>query len=159
MPRCGGTRSGFEASSASITLNFVIGRNNGFRQLPHTGDNELDLSATPSNFFRGGHTEVVNQLSLVVPEGLRHSRWSIVPHNLLTPGMGNGDPEHRLPMVAALDHLKTSIDGDGTSVLANVGCERKRCLDCVLGSVKDFDERGEMLASSVSAHSSDSQQL
>jgi hypothetical protein len=71
----------------------------------------------------------------------------------MTPGVGDCDPEHRFPMVAALDHLQTSVNRQGTSKLVDIGCERERCFDCVLGSIKDVREGGKVLIGSASADS------
>lgn len=43
--------------------------------------------------------------------------------------MGDGDPEHRFPMVAALDKFQAPVDCDGAGNVAKIRCERKRGLD------------------------------
>jgi transposase InsO family protein len=70
--------SGFDASSASVALNFAICRNDGLRQLPYPGKNLLDLSATPASIGGGRDAEVANQLAIAAPEGLRHFRRNLL---------------------------------------------------------------------------------
>ena len=48
---------------------------------------------------------------MVVPETLLRFLRRIGGEHLVTPGMGDGNPEHRLPMVAALDQLQSLSGG------------------------------------------------
>src|SRR4029450_12072253 len=85
-------------TAASIILNFAVCRDNAFRQVANSREDPLDLCTASPNFSECRHAEVADQFLIAVLETLRQIPRHVVREDLLTPGMGDADPEHRLPM-------------------------------------------------------------
>src|SRR5207253_1702977 len=112
-----------------LDFDFRISRNDGFRHLPKTGKELLDLfaallkignSSRPNGHPAHGDTNVAEQLHIARAKPIPHLHRSIVVEHLLAPGIGGNYPEDSLSMKSALDQRSAAIDRERPGDIANL---------------------------------------
>src|SRR5581483_1317297 len=88
--------------------------------------------------------EIGQQAVVAGVEGAPDIRWRVALQNLQAAGIGRGDPEDRLAMVAAVDHVLAAVDRDRSGKIADVGGEGEGRRHDFTGSIERGGHRVEM---------------